>query len=176
MKTEQLNKTQIKILKYILKRFNNDFYFISKNKLNIIKNILSNITFKSIISTNIDTINNEYINYYNKKYKKLIINNFIYNLSYISQHSTTIKKFIKNNNISKKNYNHTYEILKNISLSNVNDYNLILLFQNINDYEKQYFKNSTNIKTQTIEHFINTYNNMFQEYYNKKEAINILNL
>ena len=176
MKTEQLNKTQIKILKYILKRFNNDFYFISKNKLNIIKNILSNITFKSIISTNIDTINNEYINYYNKKYKKIIKNNFIYNLSYISQHSTTIKKFIKNNNISKKNYNHTYEILKNISLSNVNDYNLILLFQNINDYEKQYFKNSTNIKTQTIEHFINTYNNMFQEYYNKKEAINILNL
>lgn len=176
MDKKYLNENSLKIINYILKRFNSDFYFINKNKASIIKNIFYNYTFKSIISTNVDTINNEYINYYNKKYKKLIISNFIYNLSYISQYSTTIKEFIESNNISEENYNHSYEILKNISLSNVNDYNLILLFQNINDYEKQYFKDSTNIKTQTIEHFINTYENMFQEYYNKKEAISILNL
>lgn len=173
---EYLNDNSLKIINYILQRFNNDFYFINKNKLNIIKIIFNNNILKSIISTNIDTINNNYIDYYDIKYKKLISNNFIKNLFYISKHSKTINNFIQSNNITKYNYNKIYELLKNISLSNVNNFNLILLFQNIKDYEKQYFQNSNTIRKQTIEHFINIYKYMIQEYYNKKEAISILNL
>lgn len=176
MEKEYLNDTSIKILNYILKRFNKDFYFIHKHKNNILDIIYENKKFIKLINNDIDTINNEYINFYDKKYKQLIVSNFIHNLNYLTKNSYTINDFVTTNNISIDNYNVSYNILINISLANVNSFNIILLFQTIEDYEKQYFKESNNIKRQTIEHFIDEYETMIQEYYNKKEAISVLNL
>lgn len=176
MEKEHLNDTSIKILNYILKRFNKDFYFIHKHKNNILDIIFENKKFIKLINNDIDTINNEYINFYDKKYKQLIVSNFIHNLNYLTKNSYSINDFVTTNNISIDNYNVSYNILINISLANVNSFNIILLFQTIEDYEKQYFKESNNIKRQTIEHFIDEYETMIQEYYNKKEAISVLNL
>lgn len=176
MDKEHLNETSIKILNYILKRFNKDFYFIHKHKNNILDIIFENKRFIKLINNKVDTIDNNYMDYYDKKYKELIISNFIHNLYYLSSNSYIINNFINSYNLTINNYNITYNMLKTISLSNVNSFNIILLFQTIEDYEKQYFKESNNIKEQTIKHFIDEYETMIQEYYNKKEAISVLNL
>lgn len=176
MENNHLDNTKIKIINYILKRFNTDFYFINKHKKNIINLLINNNLFKVLINNKTDTIDNEYIDYYDKKYKELVINNFLNNIYYLSHNSYLIDVFIKDNNISNTNYNETYKVLKDLSLSNVNSFNIILLFQNINDYEKQFFKKSANIKRQTLEHFTSHYESMIKEYYSKKETINTLNL
>lgn len=176
MEKKPINETSIKILNYILKRFNTDFYFINKFKNCIINIMIKNKRLIKLINNKIDTINNNYMDYYNKKYKELIISNFIHNLNYLSTKSYIINNFINSNNLSINNYEKTYHMLKTISLSNVNSFNIILLFQSIEDYENQYFNENTNIKHQTIQHFVDEYEIMIQEYYNKKEAISILNL
>ena len=116
--------------------------YLKDYKKNIINILINNNLFKVLINNKIDTIDNEYIDYYDKKYKELVINNFLNNIYYLSRNSYLIDSFIKDNNISNTNYNETYKILKDLSLSNVNSFNIILLFQNINDYEKQFFKKS----------------------------------
>lgn len=174
MKKIYINDIPIKILSYILKRFNKDFYFIHKHKKIIVDLILENERFNKLINNKIDTINNHYTNFYDKKYKQLIISNFISNINYLSKNSDNINSFIINNNISFDNYDISYNILIKVSLANVNSFNIILLFQTIEDYEKQYFKESNNIKKQTIKHFIYEYETMIEAYYNKKEAINTL--
>ena len=171
-----INKTSLKIIDYVLNRFNSDFYFIHRQKNIIIETLLSNELIFKIVSKNIDTIHNEYMEYYDKSYKMLIVDKFVSNLLYLSSSSFTINKFVRNNNISSKFYNQCYELLINIALSNVNSYNLILLFKSLIDYEKQYFSNCKDAKTQTIFHFKFQYEYMIQEYYRKKDAIAVLNL
>ena len=90
--------------------------YLKDYKKNIINILINNNLFKVLINNKIDTIDNEYIDYYDKKYKELVINNFLNNIYYLSRNSYLIDSFIKDNNISNTNYNETYKILKDLSL------------------------------------------------------------
>ena len=176
MEKEHLNETSLKIVNYIFKRFNTDFYFLYKHKNNIIENILKSEILNNLICTNMDTIDNNYINFYDQNYKLLITNNFVKNLFELSDYSSNINEFINENSISKKSYNSNYALLVDISLSNVHSFNVILLFQSIREYEEQFFNDFSSIREETLHHFITHYEFMIQEYSKKKEAIAMLKL
>ena len=53
MEKEPINETSIKILNYILKRFNTDFYFINKFKKYIIDIMIKNKRFIKLINNQI---------------------------------------------------------------------------------------------------------------------------
>lgn len=158
----------ISILNTFIYIFKEDFYFLNNTDY-IIEILLQNKKNTKFLLSKRYIGNNSNINYFLYYIKKLITNEFYNNIKNLSKESKTINNFIKEHNIKlkktklyKEEIENIYNLLIKLSLANAKILNNILLFENINEYNK----NKKNI--------IIEWEMMIKNYYKKIDAINIL--
>jgi len=171
------NQHFLKILSTFIFIFYEDFYFLFNNSEYIIKTLIHNNKYNKFLFSKKYIGNNENINYYYFNIKRLIVNGFYTNIKELSPKSELIKKFAKKNNIktkkdmllNKKDIDILYNSLIKIALCNAKELNNILLFEDI----KKYIKEAKNQqpKNTIINHYLDNWNLMIKNYYNKEKIL-----
>lgn len=179
------NEQFLLLLNNFIHIFKEEFYFLQNNSDYIIETLLQNKKYTKYLLCKKYIGNNKYLNYFSRNIKKLIIHGFNNNLKKLSSKSLTINNFIKDNNInlktsmiSKKEIEKNYNILLKLSMCNAKELNNYQLFEDINYYIEQTLKNIKKNHNKTVksieQNYINNWELMIKNYYEKKEVINIL--
>lgn len=177
------------MLNSFINRFKKDFYFINEDTNYIISSLLFDTNYSDYILCKYYVGNNNYIPFFENSYFKLVIHGFYHNLQKLSLHSELINKFTIENKIDiNKNleeqepiWNILFLLLQKISLSNIKESNIFILFESINDYcshivNKENFdpKNIVSLKESTLYFYLFQWEKMIETYYKKIDAINTI--
>ena len=150
--------------------FEANFYYLSRNKLEILNYIFSNKNNSIFLISNDNWDDNDRVAILIHTMKRVMVTNFYFILLELNKTSKTIKKFLKQQNIDIENYklteithvNNLFELLKKLSFALVKTNQYIYLFRNISDIEEEQDNNeyiSTLLLTERviIEKAIDTY-------------------
>lgn len=180
-RTEITNKQFIENINNFLIFFENDFYCLGNYKKIVIENMFKYGKINNFLLSNKYVGNNKNINYYNKHYKYFITQIFIKNLTAINI-SNKIKKLFNefNIDITIKNddlINNIYTLLKFLILCNPNEYRIIYLFTDLNQFTNEFSQeNNINLNMSKIkceEYYITQLELTMDNYYINKDKINI---
>lgn len=137
----------IDVLKYIISRFNIDFWFLRKNGNTIIKYILTCEETLPLLFSKKYVGDSKFCSYYTLEYKKSCIMNFYKILKSIEK-TNIIVSFLEENKIDLKNFDTNsnkdvdslYQALRLLCLCNCNSFGLLYLFDgNINERNKNMY-------------------------------------
>lgn len=180
------NEQFLSLLSNYIYRFKEDFYFLNNNFDCILETLLQNEKYSEFLLCKRDVGDNQYLDYFSYNTKRLIVSGFYNNIKVLSTKSTIIHDFVVNNRInlkkdllsSEETLNPIYNALVNLSLCNAKTLNNILLFEDINNYIDNvygiYNENSEKAKLLICEYYINEWENMIFNYYERFEKIKIL--
>lgn len=161
-------------------RFKNEFPLNNGITDFIIESILSqnNENLDFLLSKKYVHDNNN-IEYYKLAYCKSIIYAFCNNLNNLSNYSKKISSYIEREHLNINSNSdidifNIFTILKNLTICNYDNINIILLFIKIDDYHIESNVVSSQKEIATKNFYIAMYEIFIDEYYKKKKYINML--
>ena len=183
------NEQFLIILNSFINHFKKDFYFINEDTSYIISSLLYDTNYSDYILCKYYIGNNNYIPFFEKSYFKLVIHGFYHNLQKLSLHSKLINKFIIDNNIEINKdleeqehiWNILFLLLQKLTLSNIKESNIFILFESIDNYCNQIISKKTfnkekasSLKESTFNFYLLQWERMIKTYYSKIDAIDII--